>query len=76
MAELVARGRKEPGCKHSSVLEDRKPAGRFLTFETWADQAAIESHMTTPAIKAADPMLPPHSGEPFTQQFLKVVSDR
>jgi hypothetical protein len=31
LAELVAGTRKEPGREHSSVLEDRKPAGRFLT---------------------------------------------
>jgi hypothetical protein len=37
-----------------SLLEDRKQAGRFLTFETWADQAAI---------KAAGPMARPHPGE-------------
>jgi hypothetical protein len=40
-------------CKHYALLGDRKQAGRFLTFETWADPAAIDAHMTTPAIKAA-----------------------
>ncbi|MGB7972741.1 MAG: putative quinol monooxygenase [Roseiarcus sp.] len=53
LLDFVAGARKEPGCKHYSLLEDRKQAGRFLTFETWANQAAIEAHMTTPAIKAA-----------------------
>jgi quinol monooxygenase YgiN len=50
---MYPSARKEPGCKHYSLLEDRKQAGRFLTFETWTDQAAIEAHMTTPAMKAA-----------------------
>ena len=27
--------------------------GRFLTFETWTDQAALHAHMKTPAIRAA-----------------------
>jgi hypothetical protein len=31
-----------------SILEDRKQAGRFLTFETWTGQAALDAHMTTP----------------------------
>ena len=75
LVEFVAGARKEPGCKHISLLEDRKQAGRFLTFETWADQAAIEAHMTTPAIKAAGPMLVPILAKPFTQEFLKMVSD-
>jgi quinol monooxygenase YgiN len=75
LVEFVAGARKEPGCKHYSLLEDRKQAGRFLTFETWADQAAIEAHMTTPAIKAAGPKLEPILAKPFTQEFLKMVSD-
>ena len=75
LVDFVAGARKEPGCKHYSLLEDRKQAGRFLTFETWADQAAIEAHMTTPAIKAAGPMLVPILAKPFTQEFLKMVSD-
>jgi quinol monooxygenase YgiN len=75
LVEFVAGARKEPGCKHYSLLEDRKQAGRFLTLETWADQAAIEAHMTTPAIKAAGPKLVPILAKPFTQQFLKMVSD-
>ena len=38
LLDFVAGARKEPGCKHYSLLEDRKQAGRFLTFETWADR--------------------------------------
>jgi hypothetical protein len=34
LVEFVAGARKEPGCKHTSLLEDRAQAGRFLTFET------------------------------------------
>jgi quinol monooxygenase YgiN len=75
LVDFVGGARKEPGCKHYSLLEDRKQAGRFLTFETWADQASIEAHMTTPAIKAAGPMLVPILAKPFTQEFLKMVSD-
>jgi quinol monooxygenase YgiN len=67
VVDFFAGARKEPGCKRTSLLEDRKQAGRFLTFETWADQAAIEAHMTTPAIKAAGPMLVPILAKPFTQ---------
>jgi quinol monooxygenase YgiN len=76
LVEFVAGARKEPGCKHYSLLQDRKQAGRFLTFETWADQAAIEAHMTTtPEIQAAGPMLVPIPAKPFTREFSKMVSD-
>jgi Antibiotic biosynthesis monooxygenase len=40
LVDFVAGARKEPGCKHYSLLEDRKQPGRFLTFETRTDQAA------------------------------------
>jgi quinol monooxygenase YgiN len=75
LVELGASARKGPSCKHTSLLEDRKQVGRFLTFETWTDQAAIEAHMTTPAIKAAGPNLEPILAKLFTRQFLKMVSD-
>jgi quinol monooxygenase YgiN len=75
LVEFVAGARKEPGCKRYSLLEDRKQAGRFLTFETWTDQAALDAHMKTPALQAAGPKLQPILAQPFTQQFLKMVSD-
>ena len=31
--------------------------------------------MTTPAMKAAGPMLVPILAKPFTQEFLKMISD-
>jgi quinol monooxygenase YgiN len=75
LVEFVAGARKEPGCKHYSLLEDRKQSGRFLTFETWTDQAALDAHMKTPALQAAGPKLQPILAKPFTQQFLSMVSD-
>jgi quinol monooxygenase YgiN len=75
LIRLVAGAQKEPGCKHTSLLEDREQAGRFFTFETWADEGAIETHMTTPAIKVAGSMLEPVPAKPFTQEFPMMVSD-
>jgi quinol monooxygenase YgiN len=66
LVDFVAGARKEPGCKHYLLLEDRKQAGRFLTFETWTDQAALNAHMKTPAIQAAGPKLQPILAAPFT----------
>jgi quinol monooxygenase YgiN len=71
-AQVRRRHPKEPGCNQYSLLEERKQTGRFLTFETWADQA----HTTTPAIKAAGRMFVPILAKPFTQEFLKMVSER
>jgi quinol monooxygenase YgiN len=63
LVDFVASARKEPGCKHYSLLEDRKQAGRFLTFETWADQAAIEAHIDDPGDQGRRPDARPHPGE-------------
>ncbi len=75
LVPFVAGARKEPGCKHYSLLEDKTQPGRFLTFETWDGEAALDAHMKTPAIKAAVPKLGPILAKPFTQIKLSMVSD-
>ena len=62
--------RKEPGCEIYTLLEVQTEPGRFLTFERWSDKAALEVHMTTPAIKEIVPKLGPVLAKPFTQLFL------
>jgi quinol monooxygenase YgiN len=74
MVPFVEGARKEPGCEHYTLLEDRKQPGRFLTYEIWTDEAALEAHMHTPAIKAATPKLADILAAPFTQAMLKVLS--
>jgi quinol monooxygenase YgiN len=75
LVPFVEGARKEPGCMHYALLEDNKQPGRFLTFETWANEDALKAHMTTPAIKAAGPKLEPVLAKPFTQIFMSMVSD-
>jgi quinol monooxygenase YgiN len=67
LVPFVEGARKEPGCMHYSLLEDAKQPGRFLTFETWANEDALKAHMTTPAIKSAGPKLEPVLAKPYTQ---------
>lgn len=75
LVPFTAGARKEPGCLHYSLLEDAKQPGRFLTFETWANDDALKAHMQTPEIKAAVPKLEPVLAKPFSQIFLSMVSD-
>lgn len=75
LVPFAAGARKEPGCLHYSLLEDMKQPGRFLTFETWANEDALKAHMETPEIKAAVPKLEPVLAKPFSQIFLSMVSD-
>jgi quinol monooxygenase YgiN len=61
---------KEPGCLVYTLMEVIGERGRFLTFERWADKAALDGHMVTPEIKAIVPKLDPILAKPFTQIFL------
>lgn len=74
LVPFAAQSRKEPGCLRYELLEVGNEPGRFLTVETWESKAAIDAHMSTPAIKAAVPMLGPILAKPFTQTFLTSVS--
>lgn len=73
--EFVAEVRKEPGCKHYSLLEDPAKAGSFYTFETWADKAAVDAHMNTPTIKAFGAKLGNLLAKPPVITPLKMLSD-
>lgn len=50
---LVAATRDEPGCVSYDLFESASAPGTFVTVERWADQAAMDAHMTTPHLAAA-----------------------
>ncbi len=56
----------EPGCKKYQVMESQKDPGHFFTTEIWTDQAALDAHMTTPAIAALVPKVTPLLAKPLT----------
>ena len=74
LVPFTEKARTEPGCQHYDLLEVQSEPGRFLTFETWADKASIDAHMTTPHIKEIGPKLEPILAKPFTQIFMNLVS--
>jgi len=71
---FAAKSRSEPGCKSYNLLEVQSEPGRFLTYESWTDKAALDAHMTTPHIKEIIPKLADVLAKPFTQIFLNGVS--
>ncbi len=71
LGDFAAGSRKEPGCFGYVLYEVEGEPGRFMTFETWADQAAIDTHMSTPQIQAALPVIGPMLAKPFTQVALR-----
>lgn len=57
LLDFVAGARKENGCKHYTLLEDPAKPGHFYTFEVWADMAALDAHLNSPAMKAVGPKI-------------------
>jgi quinol monooxygenase YgiN len=47
----------EPGCIAYALMRDHAQPGRFLSYETWTDEAALEVHLHTPTMVAAGPKL-------------------
>ena len=74
LVPFAEKSAKEPGCLVYTLMEVIGEPGRFLTFERWADKAALDAHMVTPDIKAIVPKLEPVLAKPFTQIFLGAVS--
>jgi len=74
LVPFTEKARTEPGCQHYALLEVQSEPGRFLTYETWADKAAIDAHMKTPHIQALVPKLEPILAKPFTLITMNLVS--
>ncbi|MCZ2495839.1 antibiotic biosynthesis monooxygenase [Xylophilus sp. Kf1] len=65
--------RVEPGCSGYILTEDRRRPGRFMTYETWSDEAALAAHMHSPAMTALGPKLTPLLDGDIRQDFLSVL---
>ncbi len=72
----VDQFRAEPGCAGYVLLEDRLQPGRFMTYETWADEAALAAHMNSPAMKALGPVMKTLLASEIKQDFLSVLTER
>jgi len=57
LIKLAAAARAEDGNLGYVLYEDRAKAGRFYTDELWRDDAALDAHLGSPAMKAATPAL-------------------
>lgn len=73
LTTAVPKFRDEPGCHGYILLEDRKQPGRFLTYETWTNEAALAEHMKSPTMKALGPVMEKLLKDEIRQDFLSVV---
>lgn len=51
LGPLVAGTLAEAGCSLYEFNQSNAAPGEFVVYEKWADQAAVDEHMTTPHIK-------------------------
>ena len=49
---LVAPTRKEPGCLVYELHRDPQSPGKFMFYERFASQAALDEHLASPYFKA------------------------
>ncbi len=59
---LVAPSRLEPGCLYYALHIDPESPGKFMFYEKFASQAAIDSHLLTPHFLALANYLKTHDG--------------
>ena len=48
LAKAAAASRGDAGCLSYSFTVDLEDENRFISVETWADQASLDAHFTTP----------------------------
>ena len=73
LVSAVTAFRQEDGCLSYTLLEDQKQVGRFVTYERWRDQAALDAHMQSPTMQKMQPLLPELLGQQMTQDFLRAL---
>jgi quinol monooxygenase YgiN len=66
--------RGEAGCLHYALYEDPGAPGCFFTFERWADTAALDAHLNSPAMKQAGPAFAPLLAAPPAIHRLETLS--
>lgn len=58
---------QEPGCQAYALLADLEDPTRFVSYERWDDEAALQAHMKAPTLTAAMPTLEQILAEPMQQ---------
>ena len=48
VADCIEPSRAEDGCEKYDFYADLEVTGQFVFIETWADQAALDNHVTLP----------------------------
>lgn len=71
MATIVPQVLLEPGCIAYAAHESIEAPGTIVMVETWASQAALDTHNTAPALSWLIPQLGDLLAEPISLEFLR-----
>jgi quinol monooxygenase YgiN len=58
---------QEPGCQSYALLRDQEDTARFLSYEAWDNEAALQAHMKAPTLSTLMPTLETLLAEPMEQ---------
>lgn len=53
LLKLAEQSRKEDGCSRYKVFQGKNDPLEFVLYESWASDAALDAHMTTPHVQQA-----------------------
>lgn len=67
LQEALPEFQQEPGCQAYTLLADLEDPTRFVSYERWDDEAALQAHMKAPTLTAAMPTLEKILAEPMQQ---------
>lgn len=67
LQEALPHFQQEPGCQAYALLADLEDPTRFVSYETWKDEAALQAHMKAPTLTKAQPVLKQILAEPMQQ---------
>ena len=65
LAAALPKFQVEPGCIAYTLLVDKEHPTRFLSYETWTDDAALQVHLTSPTMTEAGAKLKTILAEPM-----------
>lgn len=74
MATIVPQVLQEPGCIAYAAHDSIEAPGTIVMVETWADQAALDTHNGAPALAWLIPQLGDLLAEPISLEFLRRIA--
>lgn len=71
--DLAAQSRKEDGCNAYKVFQSQTDPLEFVCYKSWASDAALDTHMTTPHVARASEQGAPLMAEPPDRQVYTTI---